>query len=160
MSFNAIESTTGNKENIFSIDLQEFLLRCFLPPLGGTFTTVPSNNFVKPVAAFSASLVMEGYLLRAILSISSIKTIPLSAFLCHSPHLATVSQYFLHLLLHSCLCEYRCIYNSKGTSNNLIVLAIGFPLPLPPPKSSYFFNPSSDSMIDLTFCNSCKQPPT
>ncbi len=55
---------------------------CFRPPCGGTLITDPSNNFNKPCCTPSplTSRVIEGLsLFRAILSISSIKTIPLSA---------------------------------------------------------------------------------
>ena len=55
---------------------------CFLPPFGGTFTTVPSNNFNNACCTPSpeTSRVIEGLsLLRAILSISSINTMPRSA---------------------------------------------------------------------------------
>ena len=56
---------------------------CFLPPFGGTLTIVPSYNFSKACWTPSpeTSLVIDGLsLFLAILSISSIKTIPLSAF--------------------------------------------------------------------------------
>ena len=52
---------------------------CFLPPLGGTFTIVPSSNLSKACWTPSpeTSLVIEGLsLFLAILSISSINTIP------------------------------------------------------------------------------------
>ena len=56
---------------------------CFLPPCGGTFTILPSNNFNNPCCTPSpeTSLVILGLSdFLAILSISSIKTIPFSAF--------------------------------------------------------------------------------
>ena len=56
---------------------------CLRPPFGGTLTTVPSNSFKRACCTPSpdTSLVIEGLsLLRAILSISSIKTIPRCAF--------------------------------------------------------------------------------
>ena len=59
-----------------------FCSGCFLPPCGGTFTEEPSSNFNNPCCTPSpdTSLVIEGLsLFLAILSISSIKTIPLSA---------------------------------------------------------------------------------
>ena len=55
---------------------------CFLPPFGGTFTTVPSSNLSKACCTPSpeTSRVIDGLsLLRAILSISSMNTIPRSA---------------------------------------------------------------------------------
>ena len=55
---------------------------CLRPPCGGTFTTEPSNNLSKPCCTPSplTSRVMLGLSpLRAILSISSINTIPRSA---------------------------------------------------------------------------------
>ncbi len=55
---------------------------CLRPPWGGTFTTEPSSSFNSPCCTPSplTSRVMEGLsLLRAILSISSMNTIPLSA---------------------------------------------------------------------------------
>ena len=60
-----------------------FCSGCFLPPFGATFTTEPSNNFNNACCTPSpeTSLVIDGLSpLRAILSISSIKTIPLCAF--------------------------------------------------------------------------------
>ena len=56
---------------------------CFLPPFGGTLTAVPSRSLSKACWTPSpeTSLVIDGLsLFLAILSISSIKTIPLSAF--------------------------------------------------------------------------------
>ena len=71
-------------KSIFSVLTSiNFWSGCFLPPLGGTLTTVPSNNFRSPCCTPSpeTSLVIDGLSpLRAILSISSINTIPLSAF--------------------------------------------------------------------------------
>jgi ATP-dependent Clp protease ATP-binding subunit ClpX len=55
---------------------------CLRPPWGGTFTTEPSSSFSNPCCTPSplTSRVMEGLSpLRAILSISSINTIPCSA---------------------------------------------------------------------------------
>ena len=56
-----------------------FCSGCLRPPCGGTFTMEPSKSFSKPCCTPSplTSRVMEGLsLLRAILSISSINTIP------------------------------------------------------------------------------------
>ena len=55
---------------------------CLRPPCGGTFTIEPSSSFNNPCCTPSplTSRVMDGLSpLRAILSISSMKTIPFSA---------------------------------------------------------------------------------
>ena len=70
--------------SIFSVLISmNFWSGCFLPPFGGTFTIVPSNNFNNACWTPSpeTSLVIDGLsLFLAILSISSMNTIPLSAF--------------------------------------------------------------------------------
>ena len=56
---------------------------CLRPPCGGTFTIAPSSNFSNDCCTPSpdTSRVILGFsLLRAILSISSMKTMPISAF--------------------------------------------------------------------------------
>ena len=71
-----------NKISLVSTSIN-FCSGCFLPPLGATLTTVPSNNFNKACCTPSpeTSLVIEGLSpFLAILSISSIKTIPRCAF--------------------------------------------------------------------------------
>jgi hypothetical protein len=65
---------------MFCVFTSQIWSLCLRPPLGGTFTTVPSNILIKLVVLLlQTSRVLIGYRLRAILSISSINTIPLSA---------------------------------------------------------------------------------
>ena len=71
-----------NKISLVSTSIN-FCSGCFLPPFGATFTTVPSSNFNNACCTPSpeTSLVIEGLSpFLAILSISSIKIIPLCAF--------------------------------------------------------------------------------
>ena len=74
---------------------------CFLPPWGGTLATVPSNIFSRACWTPSplTSLVIDGFSdFLAILSISSIYIIPLSAFLYQISSLNKFKRIFQHLL--------------------------------------------------------------
>src|SRR5690554_4213821 len=93
---------------IFSVfNSINFWSGCFLPPLGETFTIVPSNSFRRACCTPSpeTSRVIDGLsLLRAILSISSIKQFLFLLFLYYNLLLARVwSEYFQRLHLHNLL---------------------------------------------------------
>jgi hypothetical protein len=74
-NFDSVKSTTGDKQDVLCIYLNKFWSGCLRPPLGGTLTTVPSNNFNKACCTSSRNITCNRWVvtLRAILSISSIK---------------------------------------------------------------------------------------
>jgi hypothetical protein len=45
--FDSVKSTTGDKQDVLCIYLNKFLVWVLTSSLGGTLTTVPSNNFNK-----------------------------------------------------------------------------------------------------------------
>jgi hypothetical protein len=113
---------------MFCVYLNKFWSGAYVLP-GGTFTTVPSNNFNKACCTPSpeTSRVIDGLsLLRAILSISSIKTIPLSALQHHNQLLKQTCQDTLYVFPNITGLSVNTVASTiaKGTSSILaIVLA-------------------------------------
>jgi hypothetical protein len=79
-NFDSVKSTTGDKQDVLCVYLNKFWSGCLRPPLGGTLTTVPSNNFIKPVVPLpETSRVIDGLSLYGDFVYFINKTIPLSA---------------------------------------------------------------------------------
>ncbi len=78
----AHERPAQDEQDVRRVDVDEFLLGCLRPPCGGPEASVPSTSFRSACCTPSpeTSRVIEGLSpLRAILSISSMKTMPISA---------------------------------------------------------------------------------
>ena len=126
MSFNAIKSTTCDKQDVLCIDFNEFLICVW--PLGGTLTTVPSNNFNNACLPLLPTRHVDG---RVVAFTSNLidfvdKYNAFSALLGQSA--AEEVEENTHILSNiTCLCQNSRSTIAKGTlSIFVIVLAIMF----------------------------------